>query len=76
MSSQIKIFKQDVINFLTQNLNEKNIDDYITELKNYTNLTTKLSVDQQSIKMAISIEAIIVIDSMFGLFGGGEVTDC
>ena len=51
MSSQIKIFKQDVINFLTQNLNEKNIDDYITELKNYTNLSFNNEIIEKGYKL-------------------------
>ena len=41
MSCQINIINQVVINFLTQNTKENNIEDYIKELKTCTNICFK-----------------------------------
>lgn len=51
MSSQIKIFKQDVINFLSQNLNENNIEEYISEIKLSTNLNLSKEIIEKGYKM-------------------------
>jgi hypothetical protein len=51
MSSEIRIFKQDVIKFLTQNLNEENIEEYLKEFTGYTNLIISKETIQKGYKM-------------------------
>jgi hypothetical protein len=49
-NSQNKIIKQDVLNSLKNNLNDKNVEDLINEFKTKTGLIIEIVIQNQSYK--------------------------